>query len=98
MYYKIHKRSNGYILAVADKSVIGKTLKGQNKSDFFVNPRFYQDKEGTEKEIIDLLRDCSSANLIGEECVGIAIRNGFVDETNMVEIQKVPHAQIVVMN
>ena len=45
-YYKIHEGRAGYLLAACDKSICGKKLDNKGV-EFYVNPRFYKDKEAT---------------------------------------------------
>ena len=71
MYYKIHKSVGGSLIAVADKELIGKTLKFKG-TEFFVNPRFYKNKFITKNKLIPLLRAANSANLVGKKAIEAA--------------------------
>jgi uncharacterized protein len=96
-YYKIHESHAGYLLAVCDKSICGKRLKEDN-IEIHINPQFYKDKTATKKKIIELFKICSSANLIGNEIVQLAIDLGIIDKTGTKTINKIHYAQIIVMN
>ncbi len=63
-----------------------------------INPRFYKDKLVTEKELINVLSDAFSANLIGKKTIATAIKYGLVDPIQVKEIETIPHAHIVVMS
>jgi len=95
-YYKLHESHAGYLLAACDKSVCGKNLKG--KTEFFVNPRFYKDKEATEAKMKGLFKACSSANLIGKNIVQLATDLGLVDKENIKTFDDIPFAIVVVVN
>lgn len=96
MYYRTYLSEYGSAVAVCDKELVGKKLKFKD-TEFFVNPRFYQAKEGTEQEIILLLKEAVNINLIGKEAVEAGRKAGVIDEKNIIMIGKVPHAQAVVM-
>jgi uncharacterized protein len=94
-YYKVHESHAGYLLAACDKSICGKKLKGKETA-FHVNPRFYKDKTATKAKMKKLFRVPSSANLVGKNIVQLAIDMGLVDKKNVIKIQGIPHAQMVV--
>lgn len=94
MFYKTYESRAGIVLAVCDENICGKTLG----KDFFVNPRFYKGEKANKKRIIELLRSSYSANLIGKQAVNAGIEVGAVDKESIVEIDGVPHAQVVIMN
>ena len=94
-YYKIHESHAGYLLAACDKSVCGKKFKSK-ETEFFVNPRFYKDKTATESQMRKLFRVPSSANLVGKNIVHLAIDIGLIDKENVIKIQGIPHAQMIV--
>jgi len=93
MFFKIHHGAYGKLVAVCDENVCGKTLKDKGEIEFFVNPRFYKDRQGSKAEILDLLRDTSDANFVGEKAVQLGIEAGLIHEENVIKIQGVPHAQ-----
>lgn len=94
MFYKTYESRAGIVLAVCDENICGKTLG----KDFFVNPRFYKDKQANKKKIIELLRASYSANLVGKQAVAAGIEAGAVDKEAVTEIDGVPHAQVVLMS
>jgi uncharacterized protein len=94
MYYKLHDSLSGHLIAVADKELIGKTLKFKN-TEFFVNPRFYKDTYITKAKLIPLLRSASSANLVGTKAIEAAKEAKIISDEHVIQITKdVPHAQV----
>lgn len=55
---------------------------------------FYDGFSATEEELLANLRTASSANLVGERTIGIAVRAGFIDREGIIRIGGVPHAQM----
>lgn len=97
MYYKVYESKYGVMVAVADEGLIGKKFKF-NDTEFFVNPRFYKGESGNKAEIVQLLRNAVSCNLIGTEAVACGKEAGLVTDANILQIaKKVPHAQAIVM-
>ncbi|OYT28985.1 hypothetical protein B6U98_03495 [Thermoplasmatales archaeon ex4572_165] len=43
------------------------------------------------------LKDATIANLVGETCIKIAINMDLIDQSNVIYIQGIPHAQMVRM-
>ncbi len=96
IFYKQHSERNGVLIAACDEDICGKTLT-EGELEFFVNPRFYKDKSVTEKQLIGLLKHCTSANLVGEKAVRAGIKAEIVDESCIKKIAGIPHAQFVLM-
>ena len=94
MYYKTFLSKYGLAIAVADKELIGKKLKFKD-TEFFVNPRFYKDKEGSKEVIIELLKEAVNINLIGKKAIECGKVAGMIDEKNIILIDGVPHAQAI---
>ncbi|HID26870.1 MAG: DUF424 domain-containing protein [Methanosarcinales archaeon] len=96
MYLKIHKSEREFLVAVCDKEVIGKTFKESNlileASEFF-----YKGELATSTQVIEALANATIANLIGKKAVNCAIEGGYCSAENVIKIQEVPHAQIVMM-
>ena len=96
MNYRTYESKGGLAIAVADKELIGKTLKFKD-IEFFVNPRFYGDKEASNEELIRLLKEAVNINLVGEKSVELGKQAGMIKDENVIMIGKIPHAQAVVI-
>ena len=90
--HKIHGR-NETVIAVCDKSLLGKELRKNPK--FEVSKNFYFEKECDKQETLNLLEKCTIANLLGKEIVQLVIDKKFITEENVILIGEIPHAQIV---
>ena len=86
---KFHEK----VVALADESLIGKTLE-EGMKHLDVTERFYKGELKTDEEVIQILKDADNLNLVGEEVVGIALKEGFINEEDVVTIEGVPHVQI----
>jgi hypothetical protein len=94
VFVKVFKQPEHTLVAVCDIGLVGQTfregkLKLEVKSDFY---------KGNESSIDEALREVDAAdiaNLVGEQIVEAAVREGLVDPTAIVRISGVPHVQIV---
>lgn len=93
IFYKIHSNSLGNILAVCDKEVVGKNLEEGN---YFleVKESFYKGKEVNAEELAEKLKEFENINLVGEKCIGVALKEEMANEKSVIKIAKVPHLQI----
>lgn len=96
IFCKIHSHSEGNVLAVCDAEVLGKSFE-EGKYFLEVKEAFYKGTEIGEEELVEKLKEFANVNLVGEECVGIALKNGFASEKNVIRIKGIPHLQIFKM-
>ena len=86
-YYKLHRsRSEKYelVLGMCDKKLLGKELR--KDPSFKVNKKFYFEKECDEEKATQLMKDCTTANLVGEEIVKLALEKKFITPENIILI------------
>jgi hypothetical protein len=88
--------NEGVLVSVCDPDVLGETFENGDVS-LTVDPDFYDGETATEDEVVDSLARCSTANLVGEESVALAIDHGFVDEANVLDLDGTRHAQLLWM-
>jgi len=74
--------------------LLGKTLK-EGKIKIIVNENFYKGDLIDEIGIKKLLNLSTIGNLIGENIITIAEKEGFISRENVLIIDGVPHAQFV---
>jgi len=94
VYLNIRKVGNNVVLAVCDCNLLGKTLR-DGKIVFQVKDEFYKGKKTTVDEAVGLIDNSTIVNLVGKSCVEKAILKGYVHPEAVMEIEGVPHAQIV---
>ena len=89
-------RTQGEVLVViCDAGLLGKEFK-QGELRLKVDKSFYCGEESSVETCLHALREATIANLVGS-IVEHAIKAGFIDHTNVIRIQNVPHAQMVKM-
>ncbi len=93
MFAKKYEIEYKTILAVCDKELIGKEFE-DGKIFFRASEKFYKGKKVNEKELKNLLLEADSINLFGNKCVGIAEKQGLINETQIILIKGIKHAQI----
>lgn len=88
----------GRLVSVCDEGLIGETFENGEVS-LTVNEGFYA-PEGAEygvdvERVVESLGSCTTANLVGEKSVTVAIEHGFVERENVLEIEGTLHAQMM---
>jgi uncharacterized protein len=94
---KIYVVKHEVVLAMCDKELIGKKLKGKY-ADVKVERSFYGERIIDDDVMVEkLLKHCGIGNLMGRRIVAFAIKKGFITKENVISIGGVPHAQFVKM-
>ena len=95
MIVKTHKDPQGrMILAVCDSVLAGKTFE-EGDAQLDLTSDFYKGEEKNKDEVADLMRNAYILNLVGTECVKLALDEEIIDPNEVKEIQKIPYAQSV---
>nr|AGF93655.1 protein containing DUF424 [uncultured organism] len=84
----------GLLVAVCDEGCLGETY-GDDDVSLTVTEEFYGGDEADADEVVDSLTRASVANLVGEECVTVAIEAGLVDEERVLDLGDALHAQLL---
>ncbi len=82
------------ILAICDSEILGKTLR-EGKIVFHVKEEFYDGGRVGVEEALDMIQGSTIVNMVGKNCVEKAIAKGFVHPEAVLNIEGIPHAQIV---
>ncbi len=82
----------GLMITICDADVLGETFE-EGSISLSVTEDFYGGEAVETESVIDALSRASIANLVGTETVELAIREGFVDEENVLEVEETLHAQ-----
>ena len=88
--------AEGLLVSVCDGDVLGETFEDGDVS-LTVTEEFYGGDPVEEADVVDSLRRATVANIVGARAVGIAIREGFVEEANVLEVGATRHAQMLRM-
>ena len=82
------------LLAVCDCELLGKTLR-EGKIVFHIKDEFYNGRKATVDEAMAMINNSTIVNLVGKCCVEKAIEEGYVHPDAVLNIQGIPHAQIM---
>lgn len=94
VYMNLKRVGRTVILAMCDADILGKTLR-EGKVTFCVKEDFYRGSRVDVEEGMSLIATSTVVNLVGKNVVGKAIEKGYVHPDAVLNIQGVPHAQIV---
>ena len=96
IYVKIHKGSEKIVTSLCDSELIGKTFK-EGKFVLNVSEQFYKGDLVKEEEVEKILVDAMDLNIVGKRSCDIALNLGCISKENILVIQKVPHAQSILL-
>lgn len=90
---KVHKGEGLVVVAACDSELVGRKL-AQGKIRLDVCEGFYGCEEFEEAGLINFLKVCSTANLVGKRTIAVAVKAGFIDKDSVMLIEGVPHAHL----
>lgn len=90
----LKKTGRNVLLCMCDAEILGKTFH-EGKITFRVKEDFYKGRRVVVEEAIDLIEASTIVNMVGKNVVKKAIERGFVHPEAVLNIEGVPHAQIV---
>ena len=94
VFLNLKKIGQNVMLAVCDCELLGKTLR-EGKIIFRIRDDFYKGRKATVEEAVGLIGNSTIVNLVGKCCVEKAIAEGYVHPEAVIEIEGIPHAQIM---
>jgi hypothetical protein len=94
VYLNIKKIGQNVLLAVCDCNLLGKTLR-EGKIVFRIKDEFYNGRKASVDEAVGLISNSTIVNLVGKCCVESAVAKGYVHPEAVLNIEGIPHAQIV---
>ncbi len=94
IYVRLHRGRDDIILAACDEEVIGRTFRGDGMK-ITVSEEFYNGELIPEEAFVERMKSVTIMNLVGERTIALAIENGHVDGSNVLQIGETKHAQVV---
>jgi len=94
VYINLRRLGKRVLLAICDVDMLGKTLKHETIV-FQIREEFYKGSLVSLEEAIDLIKQSTIVNMVGRRIVKKALEKGLVHPDAVLEIEGVPHAQIV---
>ena len=93
--FRLHKQGSNTVLAAADSSTLGIRHEGNGRVlDLVKYASFYGEETIDAEGLSAHLSGCTSANLVGEQAVGAAIKLGMATGEQVVKIGGIPHVQL----
>jgi hypothetical protein len=90
----LKKIGKNVLLAMCDAEILGKTLR-EGKIVFCVKEEFYKGARVNIEEALSMIQNSTIVNMVGKNVVKKAIEQGYVHPEAVLNIDGVPHAQIV---
>ena len=93
---KVHKSEDGrMVLAVCDKDLLGKKFE-QGELLLDLTSDFYDGKEVKEEDLKMMFKGSYVVNVVGKESVAMALKEGIIQQENVVKVKDVPYAQALI--
>ncbi len=96
MYLKTYRSGKEILIAVCDCDILGKRFE-EGPLHVDVCADFFGNEKATLEEVERSLSKATIANFVGKQAVDFAIKLGYVDKENVLVIDGVPCAQMVLM-
>jgi hypothetical protein len=90
----IKKVGRNVLLAICDVEILGRTLR-EGKLVFCVKEDFYRGARVNIEEAVSMIEDSTVVNMVGRNVVRKAIEKGYVHPEAVLNIEGIPHAQVV---
>jgi hypothetical protein len=90
----LRKVGNNVLLAMCDAEILGKTLR-EGKITFHVKEEFYKGVKVNVEEAVAMIENSTIVNMVGKNVVKKAVEKGYVHPEAILNIEGVPHAQII---
>ncbi len=86
------------VVAICDEELLGKKFE-QGKFQLDIKESFYKGKLVSEKELIEIInnlsREDATFNIVGENSVNVALKEGIIIEEGIGEIQGIKFALVL---
>jgi len=96
VYVNVRRRGQFVVLAMCDCELLGRVLR-DGKIVFEVREEFYKGHRVSVEEAIELCKQSTIVNMVGQCIVDKALEEGLIHPEAILKISGVPHAQIVKM-
>ena len=90
----LKKIGRNVLLTICDAEILGRTLR-EGKIVFCVKADFYRGRRVDVEEAVAMIENSTIVNMVGRNVVKRAIEKGFVHPEAVLNIEGVPHAQVV---
>jgi len=90
----LRKIGRNVLLCMCDVEILGKTFR-EGKIVFRVNEDFYKGERVTVEEAVSLIETSTIVNMVGKNIVEKAVERGHIHPEAVLNIEGIPHAQIV---
>lgn len=97
LLFKVHE-SYRLVVSICDKELYGRKLKEGVKALDLTGLFFKgEEMEGVQvrEEMIKLIRDDATFNIVGKKAVGIALEIGIIDKEGVLNIDGIPYALVL---
>ena len=92
--YKIFQQQDEVLLAICDKEILDKDFS-EGEMSINVSNDFYSDKECEKNEAVELIKNSTIINAVGNQIIDLLLNENIINKSNVIRIGDVKHAQVV---
>ena len=94
-WVKIHFSKTGEIVvAICDSELLGRQLRIRGGHTVKVDKAFYGGVQVPVDELDKYISKATIINMLGERCVGYALKTGLVPTNTVMNVDGIPHIQV----
>ena len=92
MIVKVHYNNGRKICVIIDSELYGKKVEEGNRQ-LDLTAEFYNGEERSSEEAKGIVKGSYILHIVGRESIGFALKNAWIDETNIIMVKGVPHTE-----
>ena len=92
-FAKVHKVGGEVLVACCDADMLGKRLR-EGDLELHISESFYGGENVDAKRLMEMMAEATSANLIGDKVVKLAVNEGIIEESGILDVCGTSHAQL----
>lgn len=93
--YNVFEQGDNILLAICDYKILDKTFESGQVA--ITVSEFYKGRKCTHKQVSTLAKKATIINAVGNEIVKLLIDKNIVDDSNVLKIGGILHAQVISM-
>lgn len=97
MFLNIIKKDKDTVIAVCDRDLIGKIFQDHDSGavlNLRAHSSFYVGKLASKPEVLEALKDFTSANLVGKRSITVALEAGLAEQKHVKKVAGTPYLHL----
>ena len=96
MIVKVCYNQGRKIVVIIDSNLVGKKVE-ENNRQLDLTAEFYKGEETDDEEVKNIVKGVYILHIVGRESIALALKEGWIDEANIIQIKGIPHAETMII-